>query len=224
MTWGWFDHCWKKTLEWTLRAKLWISDIWLTEYANLETSKQASPLDVSDNDSDSEPDCDEPASKRQKSHDPFQRHAFRPVSPDDEEAAVDGDEYEHWQNNEEKSDRKVRDPIRYWHERRQRYPRLSRMALDFITVQAMSSECERLFSAAGRMMSPLRSQLDVRMLGMCQVLRSWYRSGLIKDLDSLLLPVADEIERLELMGLSDDQAAKRATAWLEDPSQDENST
>ncbi|TDJ70675.1 hAT transposon family protein, partial [Pseudomonas putida] len=83
----------------------------------------------------------------------------------------------------------VRDPLSYWHERRRRYPRLSRMALDFLTIQAMSAECERLFSAAGRMVTSLRSRLDADMIGMCQVLRSWLRAGVIDDLDVLLVPV-----------------------------------
>ncbi|ENH72028.1 hypothetical protein FOC1_g10000426 [Fusarium oxysporum f. sp. cubense race 1] len=34
------------------------------------------------------------------------------------------------------------------------------MALDVMTVPAMSSECERLFSATGLMVTPLRNRLD----------------------------------------------------------------
>ncbi len=100
----------------------------------------------------------------------------------------DVDELELWQTSWEDGDGDVRDPLEYWHERRRRYPRLSRMALDFLTIQAMSAECERLFSAAGRMVTPLRSRLDADMIGMCQVLRSWLREGVIEDLDVLLVP------------------------------------
>jgi hypothetical protein len=38
-------------------------------------------------------------------------------------------------------------------------------------------------------MAPLRSRLDADMIGMCQVLRSWLRAGVIDDLDVSLLPV-----------------------------------
>ncbi|OAQ58462.1 hypothetical protein VFPBJ_11682 [Purpureocillium lilacinum] len=55
----------------------------------------------------------------------------------------------------------------------------------------MSAECERLFAAAGRMVTPLRSRLDADIIGMCQILRSWIRAGVIEDLDVLLLPVAN---------------------------------
>jgi len=98
------------------------------------------------------------------------------------------DELELWQSSWEDGDSDVRDPLEYWHECRRRYPRLSRMALDFLTIQAMSAEYERLFSAAGRMVTPLRSRLDADIIGMCQVLRSWLREGVIEDLDVLLVP------------------------------------
>ena len=35
------------------------------------------------------------------------------------------------------------------------------------------------------MVTPLQSRLDADMIGMCQVLRSWLRGGLIDDLDLL---------------------------------------
>ena len=63
------------------------------------------------------------------------------------------------------------------------------MALDFLTIRPMSAECERLFAAAGRMVTPLRSPLDADIIGMCQVLRSWLRAGVIEGLDVMLLPV-----------------------------------
>ncbi|KAJ0125809.1 ATP-dependent DNA helicase, partial [Fusarium oxysporum f. sp. albedinis] len=61
------------------------------------------------------------------------------------------DEYEAWQQSWVPTDTDIRDPIAYWQDSRAQYPRLSRMALDFLTIQPMSAECERLFSAAGRL-------------------------------------------------------------------------
>ncbi|EEU38473.1 uncharacterized protein NECHADRAFT_9940, partial [Fusarium vanettenii 77-13-4] len=63
-----------------------------------------------------------------------------------------------------------------WQDNRAQYPRLSRMALDFLTIQPMPAECERLFSAAGRLVTPLRSRLEVNIIGMCLVLRSWLQA------------------------------------------------
>jgi hypothetical protein len=65
------------------------------------------------------------------------------------------------------------------------------MAVDFMTVQAMSAECERLFSAAGRMVTPLRNQLEASTIAICQVLRSWLQAGIVEEVDPILLDKAD---------------------------------
>jgi hypothetical protein len=44
------------------------------------------------------------------------------------------------------------------------------MALDFLTIQSMSAECERLFSGAGRMVTPCRNRLDACTISISQVL------------------------------------------------------
>ncbi|OWT42569.1 restless-like transposase [Pochonia chlamydosporia 170] len=185
--WGYFENEWKDNTKWVTKAKQMVREVWETEYRNLQI--------------DSSPVVHEPAAKRQrKYYNPFQAccERTRPVSRCGrvkEEGSsparidVDVDELEIWQSSREDGDSDIRDPITYWHERRRRYPRLSRMALDFLTIQPMSAECERLFAAAGRMVTPLRSRLDADIIGMCQVLRSWLRAGVIDDLDVLLLPV-----------------------------------
>ncbi|KAL6411075.1 hAT family dimerization domain protein [Ilyonectria robusta] len=61
------------------------------------------------------------------------------------------------------------------------------MALDVITVPAISLECERLFSATGLIVTPLRNCLDAGIIRLIQTLRSWLREGIIEDVDSILL-------------------------------------
>jgi hypothetical protein len=65
---------------------------------------------------------------------------------------VAGDEYEKWIKNENDHIH-VEDSFQYWHKRRARFPRLSEMPFNFLTIQPMSAECERLFSSAGQMMT-----------------------------------------------------------------------
>jgi hypothetical protein len=101
----------------------------------------------------------------------------------------DIDELEVWQASWEDGDSEIRDPISYWQGRKRRFPRLSQVALDFLTIQPMSAECEILFAAAGRMVVPLRCRLDADVIGMCGVLRSWLRAGVIDDLDVLPVPM-----------------------------------
>lgn len=121
----------------------------------------------------------------------------RPISRDssDNNSTFEfDDEYEVWQQTKEKTDRTITDPIAYWHEKRHRYPRLSRMALDFLTIQSMSAECERLISGEEHMVTSCRNRLDAHTISMSQVLRSWLRGGLIDELDPLFLPVSEEKE------------------------------
>jgi len=47
-------------------------------------------------------------------------------------------------------------------------PPLSRMALDLLTIQPMSTECKRLFSAAGKMVSGLRTNLDAEIIAIAR--------------------------------------------------------
>jgi hypothetical protein len=102
---------------------------------------------------------------------------------------VKGDEYEQWQLNRKPDDKRIRDPIKYWIEKQDRYPRLSRMALDFLTIQAMSAEFERVFSVAGKMVMGERNRLKVEAIAMCQVPRSWDLAGVIEDPNAGLEPL-----------------------------------
>lgn len=77
------------------------------------------------------------------------------------------------------------------------------MALDFLTIQPMSAECKRLFSLAKRIMTQQRLSLDTVMVSMCQVLRSWYQSGLVIAIDCSLVH-----------GKSD---GNKTRPWLESP-------
>jgi hypothetical protein len=97
------------------------------------------------------------------------------------------DEYNRWQSDVSTADGDITDPVQYWISKQSEYPRLSRMALDVMTVPAMSAECERLFSAVGLMVTPLRNRLDASTIGLIQTLRSWLRAGLIDELDNVLL-------------------------------------
>lgn len=54
------------------------------------------------------------------------------------------------------------------------------MALDFLSVPAMSSEVERLFSTAGRMVTAERARLDANTIAICQSLRSWHLQGIVR--------------------------------------------
>jgi hypothetical protein len=73
----------------------------------------------------------------------------------------------------------VDNPILYWVEKRKRWPRLAQMALDLLTIPAMSAEPERIFSLAGLMVVANRGKLLPDIIGASMCLASWERMGII---------------------------------------------
>ncbi|RYP51798.1 hypothetical protein DL768_002945 [Monosporascus sp. mg162] len=130
-------------------------------------------------------------------------------------------EYRAWCMDFEPGDREVQDPIAYWIQKSVKYFRLSRMALDFLTIQPMSAECERFFSATGRMVNELRNRLDVMLIEMCQTLRSWHRAGVINNFDVLFTSPDEAREMAKLQAMTDEEIKEWATNWLNAESEDE---
>jgi hypothetical protein len=91
------------------------------------------------------------------------------------------DEYERWQQRTDTTDAEVENPLEYWYTKKYEYPRLAQMAVEILSIPAMSAECERLFSSGGLMVTPLRSQLEASTIGLAQTLRSWLKAGIIQD-------------------------------------------
>ncbi len=189
--WKWFEQKWSDNPGWIQQAKKIVRDVWHDEYQGIAVCRGT----VAE---------DNEAPKRRKTYsNPFQefleesRCAAPNVHGDDSLEMLE-DEYRHWISKQDSGDAQVRDPLVYWHEKQLQYPRLSRMAPDFLTIQPMSAECERLFSAAGQMVTPLRSRLEAHVIGICQVLRSWLRAGIIRDLDPFFVSIAGEEARANM--------------------------
>jgi len=150
--WRSLENMWADQRQWVREGKKIVKSVWDNEYKGLDISnpRPATPAH-------SHP----PAQRLDNNFTSFlQRQRERTTdSPFDGDETRD--EYTRWQNiDREPGDYDVIDPVHYWHTHRVQYPKLSRMALDFLTVQSMSDECERLFSAAGNVQTERRSKLD----------------------------------------------------------------
>ena len=90
------------------------------------------------------------------------------------------------------------------------------MALDILTVQAMSAECERLFSAAGGLIDDTRSSLEITLVSMCMALRSWIRAGILatNDIDDMVLSTAESVENSAMEQMTEDIQADLISQWL----------
>lgn len=73
----------------------------------------------------------------------------------------------------------VKDARAWWLEPTQQktYPNLYRMALDILSIPAMSAEPERLFSSCKISITDRRNQLGIESIEAIECLKSWFRSG-----------------------------------------------
>lgn len=56
---------------------------------------------------------------------------------------------------------------------------LQQMALDILSIPAMSAEIERLFSSTKKLLTPDRNALSTESLEMYELLRNWWRGDII---------------------------------------------
>jgi hypothetical protein len=180
--------------RWLQDAKSIVQALWDRSYRDLDIPRQ-SPRPSRGRDDEHGPPRKKPRlstfAEYQESHRIKQSAGFS------QDQGGHDDEYARWQSYVRPGDPDVRDPIAYWISNQDEYPKLSRMALDVMTVPAMSAECERLFSAVGLMVTPLRTRLDASTIGTIQSLRSWLQAGLIGGLDPTLLDVTCKDEALD---------------------------
>ena len=67
----------------------------------------------------------------------------------------------------------------YKHGRRD-FPTLFRYALDTLSCSGMSTECERVFSNAKKLITPERNQLREDIIEACECLKALWRNSLIE--------------------------------------------
>lgn len=90
----------------------------------------------------------------------------------------------------------IKDPRAWWLEPTQRriYPNLSKLALDLLSIPAMSAEVERLFSSCKISITDRRNQIGIDSVEAIECLKSWMRKNNINFVDS---KVGDMLSLLE---------------------------
>ncbi len=77
-------------------------------------------------------------------------------------------------------------PLDWWchPDQRRRFPRLSRMAIDILSIPPMSDEAERVFSGARRTISWERARLSAEMVEITECMAHWIKHRLISSRSS----------------------------------------
>ncbi|EIM91974.1 uncharacterized protein STEHIDRAFT_46290, partial [Stereum hirsutum FP-91666 SS1] len=74
------------------------------------------------------------------------------------------------------------------------FPRLSRMALDYLSIPATSVNVERLFSRGQLLLSHVRNRLSVQTTRALLCVGAWSLMGLTKDSDIMGVVTQPEVE------------------------------
>lgn len=77
------------------------------------------------------------------------------------------------------------DPREWWQETTQQkvYPNLSNMALDLLSIPAMSAEVERLFSSCKITITDRRNRIGIDAVEAIECLKSWLRENTVTWVD-----------------------------------------
>ena len=100
-------------------------------------------------------------------------------------------------------------PINWWIEESQKgnYGTLHLYALDHLSYPAMATQCERVFSAARRTLTPERNALGPKILKVYECLRWWWRNGVVMGpVTGCLIPPRAQIEAQLITALLGDAA------------------
>lgn len=147
--WSYIQRNWEER-SWVVNAKKMMADLWETykpQGINLQ-----------------------PSQPELKSDNAFLKF----LEEQDGEQEVVDDEYAHYCA---QPTVKLRNALDWWLQptQQQLYPHLSKLALDILSIPAMSAEPERLFSATKLIITDSRNKLSIGMIEALACLRSWYK-------------------------------------------------
>lgn len=99
---------------------------------------------------------------------------LRPPQTPHESEPID-DEYDRYCRSPVAS---TNDLIKWWVNHKLEYPRLSQMAFDLLSIPATETECERLFSGCGNLITDRRNSLSVESVESTELLKVWCKRGM----------------------------------------------
>jgi hypothetical protein len=181
--WHYFDVAWEDHPDWIEDNKIAVESLWKSQYAPITRSASAAL----------EPLTEAPSIK----------NSF--LAWEDEHQNSDlplfFDEY---QNYLSAPRIKVKDVRKWWLEDTQQtlYPNLSKMALDLLSIPAMSAEPERLFSDTKITLQDRRNRLGIDIIEAIECIKSWSKARRVAWVDDadLVLDGAIIGEQIQLSG------------------------
>ena len=89
---------------------------------------------------------------------------------------IDDEVHKYWISTEAEEDIK---PLDWWKTHSTEYPNLSKLAIDYLCIQASSVPCEQLFSTAGQVLCKSQNRLSGNTVRACLCLYSWLSQNVV---------------------------------------------
>ncbi|KJZ68764.1 hypothetical protein HIM_11848 [Hirsutella minnesotensis 3608] len=161
LEWAYMEQTWKEKTEWIERAKSRVAQLWRETY-NSTTSCPAVRQGCAQDSNARRPNGYKTWMKEQKTT------IFN----------MDDDEYEVYCREPVMM---IPDPLKWWLEpaQRRRFPNLSLMVVDILSIAPMSTETEKLFPKAKATVTDQRGSMGIETVNILEFLRSWDNSALI---------------------------------------------
>jgi hypothetical protein len=170
LKWAYMEKTWEDKNEWIERAKARVGELWREMYKSTTSCPVLRPGSAQ-----------EPTTRRLNGYKMWMKEQKATIFN------MDDDEYEVYCREPVMM---VSDPLKWWLEsaQRRRFPNLSLMAIDILSIAPMSTETERLFSKAKLSVTDQRGSMNIETLNLLECLRSWDRSALIVPSEVSSLP------------------------------------
>ncbi|KAJ2920816.1 hypothetical protein H1R20_g16278, partial [Candolleomyces eurysporus] len=179
--------------DWIMTAEDIVRDEFKCVYAEFKLQSQASriatlrkPTKHTSSLSDSDNDMGAPLSSE------------NPSSSDKEEMLSELNRYL-----KSKTVKNIEAPLAWWYENQGSYPRLWRMARDYLTIPATSVAIERVFSKGQLIISHIRNQLSGQSTRALLYLGAWTKQNLVKKSDLIEVLRLPDVEDSEEVSVDD---------------------
>jgi hypothetical protein len=151
--WEYFEEKWARHPRWIKDAKMVVKELW-------QLYKQKFAKDTLLEDRDGSPGLSEfdnflRLTGKRRLADEYDRYCALP--PDDT----------------------VKNPLKWWRDHEKAYPSLSRLAFDLLSTPGMSSECERVFSQAKKLITDERNRFKADIVEAEECTKNWVLHGLV---------------------------------------------
>ncbi|KAM3489290.1 hypothetical protein MY3957_007446 [Beauveria namnaoensis] len=164
--WKYFDVAWEDHPEWVESGKAAVEALWKTRYEPVTKPAESQAHALVDK--------------------PPVKNSFLTWEDEREDLELPA-QFDEYQNYISAPRIKVKDVRKWWLEDTQQmlYPNLSKMALDLLSISAMSAEPERLFSDTKLTLQDRRNRLGIGIIEAIECIKSWSRSHKVAWVDDV---------------------------------------